>query len=157
MAPAADPGEAPAADQLDHHRQQRRVADAPHEARAHDDRLEAIAVGGHDGLLGARLGRAVEGGRVGAQRRRLVDVDERLAGEQRRLGADVDEAAHAGVGAGPQCVARALDVAALEVLPPAPVAEHRGRVKCELAALGAGAHRRDVREVARARARRRAR
>ena len=46
-------------------------------------------------LLGLRLGRRVERLRVGPQRRRLVDVHERLAGQQRRLGADVDEAPHA--------------------------------------------------------------
>ena len=74
------------------------------------------------GLLGPRLRRRVERRRVGAQRRALVDLDERLAGEQRRLGTDVHDAPHAGLARGLQHVARALHVAVLEVRAGAPVA-----------------------------------
>jgi hypothetical protein len=141
MLAAGDPGEAAAAHELDHARQERRVAGAPDEARAHDDRLQALALGGDHGLLGARLGRAVERLRAGLQRRGLVDLHERAPGEQDGLGADVDEASHAGLGAGAQDVLRPLHVAALELLARARVAEHRGGVEGELAALGAGAQR----------------
>ena len=145
---AADPREAPGADHLGHRRQQRRVAAAPDEARAHDDGLEAVAVGLDHRLLGARLGRGVQRRRVEAQRRALVDLDQRLAREQRGLGADVDEAPHAGLARGGQRVARALHVAALEVRALAPVAEVGGAVEGDLAAGGAGGHRGGVVEVA---------
>jgi hypothetical protein len=148
VASAADPGEAAAADQLDHRRQQGRVAHPPHEAGAHDHRLEALAVGRQHGLLGARLGGAVESGRVRPQRGALVDVQERPAREQRCLGADVDEPPHARVGARPQHVGGALDVAALEQLGRAPVAERGRGVKRELAAVGTGTHGGDVGEIA---------
>jgi hypothetical protein len=144
---AADPGEAPAANHLDHHRHQGRVAAAPHEARAHDDRLKAVAPRGKHGLLRTRLAGTVERRRVGAQRRGLVDVDQRLTGQQHGLGTDVYEPTDARVGACLQRVSRTVDVAALEVLALAPVAERRRSVKRELAARGAGTHRRDVREL----------
>ena len=92
----------------------------------------------------------VERLRVGPQRRGLVDVHERLAGDQRRLGADVDEAAHAGLAAGRAARSRVpVDVAALELLPRAPLAEvggERGRRRSQ--PRGAGAHRGGVVEVA---------
>ena len=59
-------------------------------------------------------------------------IYERLTGEQRSLGADVHEAPHARVCACPQRVARAHDVAALEVLALSPVTERGGRVEGEL-------------------------
>ena len=58
------------------------------------------------------------------------------------------EAPHARLGAGLQRVARSLHVAALEVLAPAPVAERRGRMECQLAALGPIADRGGVLEPA---------
>ena len=120
VAAAADPGPFARLDRLHHLRQQRRVALAPDEAGPHDDGLEALAARVADRLLGLRLGRRVGRRRVGSQRRRLVDPDQRLAGHQRRLGAAVDEAPHPRLGAGGEHVARALDVAALEVLPRRP-------------------------------------
>ena len=73
----------------------RRVARAPHQPRPDDDRLDALR--GEHGLLGLRLGGAVERLRARLQRRALVDHHERLAVHQRGLGADVDEAPHAGL------------------------------------------------------------
>jgi hypothetical protein len=46
----------------------------------------------------------------------------------------VDEAPHAGLGAGGEHVARALDVAALEVLPRPEVGDMGGEVKGDVAA-----------------------
>jgi hypothetical protein len=69
------------------------------------------------GLLGFGLGRRVGGPGVRPQWRGLIHLDERIAGHQCRLGAAVDEALHADIGAGGEGVPRALDVAALEVLP----------------------------------------
>ena len=71
--PAADPREAPGADGRDERGQDRRVARAPDEPRPHDDRLEAAPFGLEHGLLGARLRRGVQRGRVEPQRRALVD------------------------------------------------------------------------------------
>jgi hypothetical protein len=139
VAAAADPRKFALFDRLDKLREQGRVAPAPDEPRAQDDRLEAVAARRAYRLLGLRLGRRVGRPRVGPQRGALVDVDEGLAGHQRRLGAAVDEAAHARVGAGRESVAGPLDVAALEVLPRPPLAEVRGQVKCH---LGAGRSRR---------------
>ena len=93
---ASDPGEASLLDHLPHHGHQGRIALPPDEARADHHRLEAVAVGVPHRLLGPRLGRRVGGLRVGPQRRGLVDVDQRLAGHQRRLGSAVDEAPHPG-------------------------------------------------------------
>ena len=50
----------------------------------------------HEGLL-LRLDRAVRRRRVRPQRRRLVDIDERVAGQQRGLAATVDEAGNLGI------------------------------------------------------------
>jgi len=99
-------------------------------------------------LLGHRLRGAVVGLRVGTQGDALVSVVERLAGNDGGLRAHVDEAAHAGVPAGVEHVARALHVDALELLPGSPFAEPGRRVEGQLAALGALAHRGDVLQVA---------
>ena len=70
VAAAADPAERARARALDEHRQQRRVAAAPDEARAHDHRLErAAALLEHD-LLGHRLRARVR--RLRAQRERIA-------------------------------------------------------------------------------------
>ena len=136
VAPSADPREAPALDHPHHRRKQRRIADAPREAGTDDHRLEAVPVRGQHQLLGARLGGAVQRRRVRAQRCCLVDAHQRLAGEQRRLGTHVHKAPHAGLGARAQGIARALHVAAAEVLGLAPIAERRRGVERELAPLG---------------------
>ena len=60
----------------------------------------------------------------------------------------MNETAHASRRARRQGITRALHVRALEVLAPAPVAEHRRRVKRELAAGGGGPHRLDIGQIA---------
>jgi hypothetical protein len=81
---------------------------------------------------------------VGAQRRRLVDIDQSLAGEERRLRPHVDETMYTNIGARCQRVTRALHVAALEGIALAPIADHRRSTERELAANRSGPHRVDV-------------
>jgi hypothetical protein len=145
---SADPREAARSDGLHERRKDRRVPHSPDEARAEHDGLEAVAVRRDDDLLGLRLGRAVQRLGVRSQGLRLVDAHQRLPRHQLRLGADVDEAADPRGARGVERVAGARDVAALELGAAPPLAQMRRRVERELAALGTGAHRVGVVEVA---------
>jgi hypothetical protein len=147
LAAPADPGEAAGLDHLDQLRKQGRVAAAPDEARSQGHGLEPVAVGVAGELLRLRLGRRVGSRGVRPQRSGLVDVDERLAGHQRRLGAAVDEALDAGARASVERVPCPLDVAALEVLPAPGVAEVGGEMKSDLTAGGSGGDRVGVADV----------
>ena len=91
--------------------QQGRVAGAPDEARAQHDGLEAVGARGSHRLLGKRLCRRVERLRIRPQGCRLVDLSQRLAGEQRGLGAAMDEAPYARLAAAGERVLRPGDVA----------------------------------------------
>ena len=148
VAAAADPAERARARALDQQREQRGVAAAPDEARAHDHRLErAAALLEHD-LLGHRLRARV--GRLRAQRERirLVGVHQRLAVHQHGLGADVDGAGHAGRAAGAQDAAGALDVGLHELLPGPEVLDLGGGVEADVGALHAGHEGAQVAELA---------
>jgi hypothetical protein len=137
---AADPGPAPTLHRGRDAGEDRGVAGAPHQPRAHHHRLEAIPVGGAHGVLGLGLGGRVERGGVGSQRRVLVHLHKRLPGQQRGLGAHVHEAAHPRRGAGFQRVCGAQHVAALEVLTTAPFAQGRSGVEGGVASGGPAAH-----------------
>ncbi len=95
-----------------------------------------------------RLGSRVRGGGVGPERQRLVTLHDRLAGEDRRLGPAVDEAADAGRAGRLERVARAIDVDPLEVLAGAPLLDMRRQVERGLAALGTPVMALDVAQVA---------
>src|SRR5205085_2190892 len=135
-------------DCLDELGQQGRVSGAPDEARPDHHGLESVAGGAAHRLLRAGLGRRVERLRVGSQRCGLVDVHQRVAGEQRRLGPHVNETADAGIPGGGQRVLGPDHVVPLELLGVAPVPEVGRGVERKLAALGAGAHRLALLEVA---------
>ena len=145
---AADPAELARVDELDQDRQQRGIALAPHEARSDDHGLEAVVVGGAHGQLGPGLGGRVQRRRVGSQRRVLVDVDQRLPGHQRRLGAHVHDPTRAGVAGGREHVLGAVDVDALELLGLAPVLGLGRGVEDGLDPVGALAQGRQIVEVA---------
>ena len=138
----------PASTVVDHLRQQRRVALAPDEARAHDHGLEALAAGVAHRQLGLRLGRRVggrESGRSGAVSSTWTSGSPAISAAsvpqwtKRRTPASAQAA---------ERVAGALDVAALEVLPRPPLAEVGGEVEGDVAAGGAGGERGAVAEVA---------
>ena len=148
VAPAVDPPQPPAARPLHQGGEDAGIAQPPHEPGSDHHRLQLRAVGVADRLLRPGLGGGVGRLGVGAQRCRLVDVHQRLAGQQRRLGPHVHEPPHAGPARRRQRVVCALDVAPLEVLAPAPVAQGGRGVKGHVAALRAGGHRVDVVEVA---------
>jgi hypothetical protein len=124
------------------------VSVTPDEPRAQGDGLEALARRLPHGLLGFGLGRRVRGPRVRPQWRRLIDLNKWLAGHQRRLGAAVDEAPHAGLFAGGQHVPGANHVATLEFLPPSPLTEVGGEVEGDVGSIGAGRERCRVAELA---------
>ena len=123
---AAYPRELARLDGLHQARQQGAVAGAPHEARPHAHGLEPIAVRVADELFGLRLGGAVGRLRVRPQRRGLVHVHERVAGEQHGLGTHVHEPPHASRAAGLDHVGGAAHVHLVE-LPAGPPFPNLGR------------------------------
>jgi hypothetical protein len=113
-----------------HHPRDRRqdgpVARSPHEARPERQRVEVERTCGEHAPLCFGLGLAVEITLEVGVRRVLGDVDQIVAVEERRLGADVDEASHAGIACGGEHAGRALHVAAPELLVCAPLLDEGG-------------------------------
>ena len=138
----------PLLDRRDERGQDRRVARAPHEARPHDDRLEAVAVRVAHRLLGHRLGGGVErpSSPAAAERPRSRSRAARPPAAPPRC-RRARSAARPRRG-GLERVARAADVDRARTPRACPTRRGGRRRGRRLGALGAGAHRVDVVEVA---------
>ena len=112
---AVDPGKAAGASHAQKRRQHSGIARAPHEARANGQGHKIGAIGGKNASLGLGLGLGIEIALLARVGLRLIDVDKVMAGEERGLGADVDEAAYGGGARGSQHALGSLDVGGEEL------------------------------------------
>jgi len=148
IAPAVDPHEAAGLHRFGKLHEHRGVVGAPDEARPHDHGLQRRAVRRLHDRFGGSLGRRIARVRMRGARTRFVDVDERRAIGEHGFGAHVHERSHAGLLRSVDDVARAVHVAAHELLFRPPLRDFCGDVMDDVAAAHARGHRGDVVEIA---------